>query len=448
MATSARLIAFFLGLVLMTVPLWARAAIDTTPSIWHDGISGTFPTNSAACASALASSAYNFTTSAIVSGTTPTRSASCNGTNKTGTPVVDSWRVTVSEGCPTGFTINSSLQRCQKTVTTCPAPEVENPTTGLCEPPECPAAGQQLAGESVYETPSLSLTVCLNLCSGQGVASATHEGRSYVWGPITSDGGACTGSGTGGEPPPAVEPVPPAPLPQAPGMCPGTVNGTTVSVPCGTATAGGPSTETGAPETAPSGPDGPASGASGTNATTTCIGQFCTTTTTTTTDHGDGTATTTPVTETETKDEFCATNPGHTLCQEDKSSFAGTCAATACTGDAIQCAIAQEQARRNCQLMDTATTLSDIGNAAANGQNPANHPKNEIETQVIALSSMISTLPLFGSSGQCPSDQSITVQGQVIALPFASMCPYLQMLGAAFMAACYLAAAFIVFKRS
>lgn len=97
--------------------------------------------------------------------------------------------------------------------------------------------------------------------------------------------------------------------------------------------------------------------------------------------------------------------------------------------------------------MDTPTMLSDIGNAAANGQNPANHPGNQVQTQAFNLATMLSSVPLFGTSGQCPSDFNFSHQGHSFALPFSTWCPYLQMIGFAFMAACYLSAGFIVFRK-
>lgn len=99
--------------------------------------------------------------------------------------------------------------------------------------------------------------------------------------------------------------------------------------------------------------------------------------------------------------------------------------------------------------MDTPTTLSDIGNAAANGQDPADHPKNHETVVPFNLSSMLDASPLFGSAGQCPADVTFTHGEFSFVLPFGStMCPYLRLLGAAFLAACYMSAAFIIFRRT
>jgi len=82
----------------------------------------------------------------------------------------------------------------------------------------------------------------------------------------------------------------------------------------------------------------------------------------------------------------------------------------------------------------------------AGGDKPAGHPGADPESIPLALASVIDSSPLFSSSGACPDDVTLTVQGQTVTLPFSDMCPYLNMLGAAFMAACYLMGAFIVFR--
>jgi hypothetical protein len=105
--------------------------------------------------------------------------------------------------------------------------------------------------------------------------------------------------------------------------------------------------------------------------------------------------------------------------------------------------MAREQAKRNCELMDTPTALSNIGTSAANGEaHPTGHPANN--TEIINIAGQIDTTPLFGSSGQCPVD---VVVNQYVTLPFSNLCPYLEMLGAAWVAACMLGAGYIIFNR-
>jgi len=115
----------------------------------------------------------------------------------------------------------------------------------------------------------------------------------------------------------------------------------------------------------------------------------------------------------------------------------------------VQCAIAREQHIKNCVLFETTTTQSDAGTTAvAAGDRPSDHPANSEEAVAITLSSQLSSVPLFGSSGGCPADVSFSAQGHSFVLPFSSWCPYLNLLGAAWMAACFLTARFIVFRRS
>lgn len=307
----------------------------------------------------------------------------------------------------------------------------------------CPAAGAALTtGESVWETPALTTSVCHNGCSGSGTTAGARDGKFYVWGPFTSSGATCTG-GTGT----TTQPTNPAPLPSKPGYCPGTVNGATVQVPCSSSK----TTETATSGTSGTSASGvPSSGPTTTSEkSTTCVDGKCSTTTTTTTTNPDGSKTTTTGNETkpEDKDSFCKQNPTLSICKE--SSISGSCAAVSCSGDAIQCAMAREQSKRNCELIDTETTLSSIGRTAANGGDPADHPKNSQSSIAVNLSTMLDATPLFGSSNQCPADITITHDGRAFVLPFGStLCPYLRLLGAAFLAACYLAAGFIVFGRS
>lgn len=67
-------------------------------------------------------------------------------------------------------------------------------------------------------------------------------------------------------------------------------------------------------------------------------------------------------------------------------------------------------------------------------------------SDTFTLSSRLSSTPLFGSSGSCPSDVSVNVGGQSYSIPFSMMCPQLRILGAALMAFAYLVAGFIVFR--
>jgi hypothetical protein len=265
---------------------------------------------------------------------------------------------------------------------------------------------------------------------------------------------------------------PPKPLPDPPpkGMCPGSVNGVSVVVPCdetgtssgsgtpspgtggggggtgggsgGTGTTPGPGgSNTGAPVTTPS-PSGAAPGSS-TNTTQTGCNQSTCTTTTTTTNKPDGTTTTQTGSTTTDKGTYCKDNPGSPNCADKQSSFTGACAATACNGDAVQCAIAREQYRRNCELFD-ATEASARGPAAATaGDQPGDHPGAHKSS--VALGTFDQTNILAGG---CPADMSVPVShfGSV-TLPFSKLCGPADVLGNVLVAITALACIGIVFVR-
>lgn len=340
-------------------------------------------------------------------------------------------------------------------VLTCPADH--DLVAGDCVPRKCLETKGDPIAESGYVTAngatkappsSMCESGCLFAFSGGGWISGSKDGKWFhttLAQNLVGTGASCTGSPEGGgEGPPE-----PRPDPLPPGHCPGTVNGVAVTVPCETASANGPSTGAKPPENSPAPADGsdPANGPPGTkndDTETTCTGERCVTTETTTTTNPDG-STTKEETETEeTKDEFCVKNPASPLCEDKKSQFGGACGAFSCDGDAIQCAMVREQHTRNCQLFDTSSPMSDLGIASANGQaRPSGHPANSAEVTAFALPSLISSAPLFGSNGSCPSD--VTVGKWVIG--FSKMCPSLNLLGAALEMFAYLIACFIVFRK-
>jgi len=67
-------------------------------------------------------------------------------------------------------------------------------------------------------------------------------------------------------------------------------------------------------------------------------------------------------------------------------------------------------------------------------------------SDVFDLGSRLSEVPLFGSSGGCPSDVSVNVGGTSYTIAFSAMCGQLQVLGVALMGFAYLIAGFIVFR--
>ena len=114
----------------------------------------------------------------------------------------------------------------------------------------------------------------------------------------------------------------------------------------------------------------------------------------------------------------------------------------------MQCAQAQAAYDLSCTMKTDPqnTTVQAGASAMGAGDKPGDHPGNSEQTVSFELSQRLDSVPLFGSSGDCPSDVSFSAMGHAMALPFSQLCPYMRMLGAALMASAYLAAAFIVFR--
>jgi len=345
---------------------------------------------------------------------------------------------------PSGAYVAALQGGCYVTVSACPTGQTSD-TNGVCKA-TCPGFGTTTGTSSsqLNTTRSDAYVVCVGGCQYLPTVSAKQSDGAWAhWGPFTSMGLWCTGSEAGsGTPAPATCPA---------AQCPGVVNGTSVCVPCGDVREPPKTTDTTAPPVAAgSAPAGATPGATSTTEQTSCSGGQCTTSRTTTTVGSSGTQTSQTSTTTQPIGTYCDSHPGAAVCAAEKetpSTWGGSCAGFTCGGDAIQCAIAQEQHRRNCALFDTPTALSQKGVDAASGIDPSDHPRLNSQTVDFSLSSMIDSTPLFGTSGSCPSDVSLSVMGRPIVLPFASICPYLTMAGAGFMMLCYLVAALIVFRR-
>jgi hypothetical protein len=184
---------------------------------------------------------------------------------------------------------------------------------------------------------------------------------------------------------------------------------------------------------------------------TTCTNGVCTTVTTvttTTTNNASGVSNTTTQTSTTTegKGTFCEENPSFKLCkdgEEDGSSFGGSCGAGfTCEGDAIQCAVAQEQHRRACKLFDDASEESQLyqSNKGKEGNQTTNLPGNE----TVNVAGRIDSSDALGASAAGVADLNVTVWGQSITLPFSMLNPYLAQLGNVLLAVSFLLALRIV----
>lgn len=361
--------------------------------------------------------------------------ASCGSSTYTGIysfsgPVTD-WQ------CPTGATQvgSGASSQCMCNLGFAPSADGQK-----CDQYTCPPSG----GYSAVTTPDVKVanagdTVCTAGCSYQ--PSSYKVGQDgQIWGvwPLKSTGGFCGGAkdpATGADTGELNNN--PAPVPCGQNQCPGTVNGATICVPCKNQVEQGPSTSASAPA-------GSSSAPVGTSTSTSCNGITCTTTTTGT--DGSGTSTT------QNQDSFCKQNPESSLCT--KSSFGGSCSATTCNGDAVQCAIAAEQYRRNCQWFEDpqAQGLKESGVQAMNGvAQPEGHPGKDPEQVTSSLSAGLDQSDAIGGGGSCPSDVSVPLQVPLVGsvgldIAFSKACDSLQAAGRVLVAITLLWAGLFVYR--
>lgn len=341
--------------------------------------------------------------------------------------------------CPENST---ALPGANNTISGCACNPLHMPVSGKCQQYTCPPSGSYTAvTQPDQKVGNAGETVCTGGCSYQPSSwKVGNDGQIWATWPFKSTGSFCRGDPDANKP--GVDSGEknsknPAPIPCGTNQCPGTVNGQAICVPCKGQQEQGPSTSASAPSGAASGTQ---TGSSDTS--TTCNGINCTTTTTTKDANGNVTGT---VEKSEKQESFCKENPTSALCKQ--SSFGGQCGAVTCEGDAIQCAIAADQYRRNCQWFDdeAASQLATVGNAAITGQiRPDGHPGNSPDSQSISFSSTIDQTDRLGAG--CPVDVSVNVGGKSVAIPFSSMCGNLQLVGNLMVGFCMFVAALIVFR--
>lgn len=129
--------------------------------------------------------------------------------------------------------------------------------------------------------------------------------------------------------------------------------------------------------------------------------------------------------------EFCKTNPAHPSCVGTKTdgSFAGSCAGGfKCSGDAVQCAIAEASHKANCAMEVT----DDVLNAFQGMKNFNGTGEGEgLDRKLIDVDSDLNVTEIGGGTGL--SDQSFTIMGKTIMLPFSEINRFIEMLGYAVM---------------
>jgi hypothetical protein len=346
--------------------------------------------------------------------------------------------------------------------------------SGTCvdapQPHACGAAGSTISHPSseVSQMPdgTAPTAVCDNGCTAVPAHVVTNTmGNTYSYGDTIATGHACGANAAAGgkgpaDPASGADPSSapdstPAPTDAAKcvqgGLCPGTVNGTTVCVACGSSGTGGASSTT---ATSASGVQ-----SSSTTTSSTSTSSTGTTTSTSTTTNSDGSTSTTVTSGTGGSSGGGGTGSGGGPCTGtdcgDDDSFGGSCAAVfTCTGDAVQCAIVKEQHERNCYWFQPETRpgpwadgAAKLSTALSDGDDPTWSPahKGNETTNNFDWQSTIDRSTNFAAS--CPSGVSFTFAGQTVPLTFDGLCSNAQMLSNFFVAVTAIFCGFILFKR-
>lgn len=308
--------------------------------------------------------------------------------------------------CPGGGSLSGSM--CVG-ASACPAGQTRN-AAGQCAPPVC-TAGQVITG--TVPATGLPTTTCTGGCEATVIQASDgyiKNGQRVVLGSWSQTGQNCTSgtsvtSGTDGA------------TQCKSGTCPGTFNGQQLCLPCSDTNK--TTSVTTSSKTTTNG-SGQTTGTSTTTTTTTQDGSGITTTTSTTEKDGAGN-TTGGSTEQDRKenDSFCKENPTSPMCKE--SSWGGSCGAFTCDGDAVVCAIAKEQHKRNCEL-DTAAQSTGVMADARDALNGVPDPTGNAfrNPQSSSLPSMFNTTD--GMAGSCPSPAAFSVLGVSLSFSYQPMC--------------------------
>ena len=164
-----------------------------------------------------------------------------------------------------------------------------------------------------------------------------------------------------------------------------------------------------------------------TNTSTTITNNNGVTNVTQTKTNPDGTKTET----TEPLDTFCAKNPNDAACKANSSAEGGAdCVAPpVCKGDAVQCAMLNQQWHTRCDLQQP-NDASALGQQLVAGHDPAGNPASPSQRTVTPIATALDQSPFLGGGGL--SDKVVTVSGQSITLPFSKLNQYLEWLGRVF----------------
>lgn len=308
----------------------------------------------------------------------------------------------------------------------------------------CASLGDLGSSDSKWLYKGSGLSTCRGDCVFIPESSGYDKTTGYTigWGKLINQGLSCGSTAdTESKGYSDSDPDKPADAPHAgeKGYCPGTYNGATIWVKC-SSTNETTKTDNTTTQTQTSGSTS-TTGTTSTSTTsrTSCDGSNCTTTTTTTTTNADGTKTDKTETSSKPQADFCTANPNATACKKPEGSFGGSCSAGfSCEGDAVQCAIAREAYKRNCELLEKETPESTLGKNIASGEDrPVGHPGNSPE--IVNVSGNINQTNPYG--GSCPPDINLNVYGKTVIVPLSNACDIFKWMG-------YIAVAFTMYAAA
>jgi len=147
---------------------------------------------------------------------------------------------------------------------------------------------------------------------------------------------------------------------------------------------------------------------------------------TATTTNADGSK----VSTTQDQASFCQSNPNAQICKSDSGNVSGggDCTAPpACQGDAVQCAMLNQQWHTRCDDQQT-NGESDLATQILAGNDPVANPANANQRTVQNINQQLDQTAFLGGSGGL-QDRVFMVSGQSITFPFSKLNQYLSWLG-------------------
>lgn len=340
--------------------------------------------------------------------------------------------------CPGTQVFQESIQNCGDAPPECTGGQTLNPVTNKCES-KC--TGNRPLGPSFTDVGIRCIQTPTGPCQAEATIRVGSRGTTYRY---VDTGKACSnddspepekkGDDGASESCTGVTCAPKSDGSCKAGYSQGSINGTTMCVRDSSDTKETTTEESGGKS-------------SSTQEKTECKGENCTTTKTTTTSNADGTTSTDTSTSTQGKDSYCADNPRAKACSDgDETVWGGSCqSAFICEGDAIQCAMAREQHRRNCTIFeDKSSAIAKLGeNSATQEAQPDGHPGKTPTDVNVSFGSIDQTNP-YGTG--CPIDTTVPVFGGSFVIPWSQTCGALKFLGYTLVAASLLVAARITLE--